>query len=122
MVCETTLKSSWVAITLYLAVQISWDSYGSKGKRKGVSEIYESKRSATRTGKFPVLTVAKDALNIISLYNLCPLLWLLLIPNTFKTCQLQIYEGHDVVSSSFPKTAMADRSIRESEARSKGTS
>lgn len=87
-----------------------------------MSEFYESKCSATRTGKFPVLTVAKDALNIISLYNLCPLLWLLLISNTFKTCQLQIYEGHDVVSSSFPKTAMADRSIRESEARSKGTS
>ena len=69
-------------------------------------EIYESKCSITRTGKFPTFHSGK----ILSVYiNLCPLLQLLLISKTSETCQLQIYEEHDVVSSSFSKIVLANR-------------
>lgn len=55
--------SSWILITFFLAVQISPDSYQElliqEIKVKECHKIYESKCSVTKSGKLPVLSVAK---------------------------------------------------------------
>lgn len=58
-----------LSCTLYLAVQSYLETLVDQRVRGKQFDIYESKCSVTRTGKFSIFTVARNTQNIISLYK-----------------------------------------------------
>lgn len=93
---------------LYIFLEILM---GPEVESKGTSQILRIQIFRDSKWKFSSFNIGKGD-STISLYNLSPLLWLLLISNTVETrCG----------SPSVPKTSLADTRIRESEDRSKAT-